>query len=83
MKDAIDRITRAIRSRTKQEWQEYFSGYVKQLREFVKAEGEKAAVVAFGLGVFIVIFYKFTIVLACIGLVAYQLILIISDRSSE
>jgi ABC-type protease/lipase transport system fused ATPase/permease subunit len=83
MKDAIDRITRSIRSRSKQEWQEYFSGYVTQIRDFVKAEGEKAAIVAFCLGIFIVIFYKLTIVLACLGLVAYQLILIISDRSSD
>lgn len=81
MKDAIQRITSAIRSRTKQEWQEYFSGQVSKVRDFVRAEGEKAAILAFCLGIFLVIFYKLAIVLTCLVLVGYQLILIIADES--
>jgi hypothetical protein len=83
MKGAIDRITSFIRSRTRQEWQQYFSDRLTQLREFVKSEGEKAAIIGFCLGIFIVIFYKFAIVLMCLGLVAHQLILIISDTSKD
>jgi ABC-type protease/lipase transport system fused ATPase/permease subunit len=83
MKDAMERITSAIRSRTKQEWEQYFSNLLNQVREFVKAEGEKAALIGFSLGIFIVIFYKLAIVLACLGLVVHQLILIISESSKD
>jgi hypothetical protein len=83
MKDTIERVTRAIRSRTKAEWEQYFSDLLTQTREFVRSEGEKAALIGFGLGIFIVIFYKLALVLACLAVVAYQLILIISDKSRE
>jgi hypothetical protein len=81
MRDAIQRIMIAIRSRTKQEWQDYFSGLLNKVRDFVRAEGEKAAILAFCLGIFLVIFYKLAIVLTCLALVGYQLILIIADES--
>lgn len=83
MKDAMERITSAIRSRTKQEWEQYFANLLSQVREFVRAEGEKAALLGFCLGIFIVIFYKLALVVACIGLVVHQLILIISDKSND
>jgi hypothetical protein len=79
----MHRITSAIRSRTRAEWDQYFSDLVRQGREYVRQEGEKAAVVAFCLGIFIMVFYKLVAVLACLALVAYQLILIISDTSTD
>lgn len=83
MKDAMQRIIDFARSRTKREWQEYFALKVSLIRDFARAQGEKAALIAFVFGIFLVIFYKLVIVLACLGLVAYQLLLIVADSADR
>lgn len=75
----MDRIRGFIRSKSRAEWEGYFSEKISQLREFVRTQGERAALLAFAMGIFLVLFYKLVIVLLCIGLIAHQLILIISD----
>jgi hypothetical protein len=81
VRNPMQRITSAIRSRTREEWQTYFSESLKELREYVRTNGEKAAVVAFCLGIFIVMFYKLVTVLACLAVIAHQVILIVADSS--
>lgn len=49
----------------------------------MQTHGEKAALIGFLLGIFIVIFYKLVLVLACLMIVAYQLVLIISESEGK
>jgi hypothetical protein len=50
-----------------------------QLRELIRENGEKAAVVGFVLGIFIVVFFKLFVVLVMLLVAAYSTILIIAD----
>jgi hypothetical protein len=76
-------ITDFIHARTRSEWQEFFDDGLNRLRDYVRAHGEAAALIAFGAGVLIVVFYKLALVLACIGVLAHQLILIIAKDTRD
>lgn len=83
MKNVMQRILDTIRARSREEWQSFFQGKVLDVREYVRAHGERAALIAFGLGIFLVLFYKLALVLGCLALLAYQLTLIISDNPKD
>jgi hypothetical protein len=68
-----------IKSKRKAEWNEYFRGWIEWLRDYVQSNGEKAAVLGFIFGIFAVTFYKLVILIACLALVAYQLVLLIAE----
>ncbi len=83
MKNIMHRITDIIRTRSRDEWQSFFAGKIAYLREYTRAHGERSALIAFGLGIFLVLFYKLALIVVCLALLAYQLILIISDTSKN
>ncbi|MFO0416668.1 MAG: hypothetical protein ACK5Y6_05205 [Pseudomonadota bacterium] len=76
----ISKITDFARSRSKAEWQALVEGYWLDLKEYARANGEKAAVIGFALGIFIVVFYKLALLLACLAVLVYQLLLLIADQ---
>lgn len=75
----FDGIVDRIRSKSRQEWREYFAAQVGRLREWMQSNGEKAAIMGFLLGVFIIVFYKLALVVGCLAIVGYQLVLIIAE----
>jgi hypothetical protein len=83
MKNVIQRVIDTIRARSRDEWQSFFQGKVADIREYARAHGERAALIAFGLGIFLVLCFKLALVLACLAVLAYQLILIISDNPKD
>lgn len=58
-----------IRSRSREEWQQLFVDRWSDGRIWVKDNGEKAALVAFMLGIVLVVFYKLVIGLLAISIV--------------
>jgi hypothetical protein len=76
----IKHLVSLIKARSKTEWRQYFKMQVEQLRRYIQDNGERAAVVGFIVGVTIVIFLKFVIVLAVLTLIAYQTMIIVADE---
>jgi hypothetical protein len=83
MKVTMQRIIDAIRSKRRDEWQALFQQKLSDLREYARAHGERAALGAFGFGMFVVVFYKVALLIACLAVLAYQLILILSDTPKD
>lgn len=79
----LERVTDVIRSRSRKEWEDYFTELLSRLREYSQTNGEKAAIVGFLLGMLVVIFYKLALIIACVTLVAFQLVLILSEDRSQ
>jgi hypothetical protein len=75
----VDKIVAAIRSKSKREWQQFFEERMTMAREYLRANGEQGALLGFGIGIFIVLFFKVALFLACLGGLAYLLIQIIAD----
>ena len=79
----LNAIIESIRARSREDWQSLFRTRLEELRTYVQTHGEKAALIGFLLGIFLVIFYKLVLVLACLMIVAYQLVLIISESEGK
>ncbi len=75
----VDRIVASIRSKTKREWQQFFEERMTLVRDYLRTHGEQGALIGFGIGIFIVLFFKLALFLSCIAALAYLLILIIAD----
>jgi hypothetical protein len=75
----VDSLVASIRSKSKQEWQEFFQERMTLAREYLRAHGEQGALIGFGIGIFIVLCFKLALLLACLGGLAYLLIQIIAD----
>ncbi len=73
------RITEFAQSRTEGEWRAYLRERLLYVREIIRQNGEKAAVLGFGLGILIVLFFKLFIVLLMLAIAAYSTILILAD----
>ena len=80
MRRVIEEIKKSIYSKTSDEWRAYFQGKVQALRAFVQANGEKAALAGFVLGIVIVLFYKLFILLATLATLTYLIVITASDR---
>lgn len=78
----LDGILNSIRAKSRAEWQQYFSDKISSLRDYVRENGERAAVLGFFLGVLLVIFYKLALIVVCLVVVGYQLLLILSDSGT-
>lgn len=73
------RITEFAQSRSEEEWRAYSRERLLYVREIIRQNGEKAAVLGFGLGILIVVFFKLFIVLLMLAIAAYSTILILAD----
>jgi hypothetical protein len=79
LRGVVGRITEFAKSRTDDEWRAYTRQLLLQLRELIRENGEKAALLGFILGIFIVVFFKLFVVLIMLAIAAYSTILIIAD----
>jgi hypothetical protein len=79
MRRFIDHITEFARSRTPEEWKLLAYQKVDESRVWVREHGEGAALGAFGLGIFIVIFFKLFVVILALVALAYLTIIAISE----
>ena len=59
-----------IRTRSREQWQQWASDQYATLRGWVQQNGEKASVAAFALGIALVLFYKIIIGLFALGVIA-------------
>ncbi len=75
----VDRITQFAKSRSEDEWHTFARERFENLRILIRDNGEKAAVLGFGLGILIVFFFKIFVVLLVLAIAAYSTILILSD----
>ena len=75
----IDKVVASIRSKSKREWQQFFEERMTLAREYLRANGEQGALIGFGIGIFIVLFFQLALFLSCIAVLAYLLLQIIAD----
>lgn len=75
----VDRITQFAKSRSEDEWHAFVRERFENVRILIRDNGEKAAVLGFGLGILIVFFFKIFVVLLVLAIAAYSTILILSD----
>ena len=75
----IDRITEFARSRSEVEWREYIRERFEFVRNLVRENGEKAAILGFVLGIGLVIFFKLFVLLLVVAVGVYSTILILAD----
>ena len=75
----VDKMVAAIRSKSKREWQQFFEERMSMARDYLRANGEQGALIGFGVGIFIVLFFKLALLIACLLGLAYLLIQIIAD----
>ncbi|NDC38994.1 MAG: hypothetical protein EBZ48_13245 [Proteobacteria bacterium] len=66
---AFDPIS-LIRTRSREQWQQWAADLYSNLRGWVQQNGEKASLVAFAMGIALVMFYKFIIGLFALGVIA-------------
>lgn len=79
----FDKILQSIRRRTKSEWQVYYRERVELLRSYIRENGEKASLLGFIFGIAVVVFYKLALLLACLGLIAAQTVILLAEEKSE
>jgi hypothetical protein len=65
-----------INQRTKAEWQKLLRERWTTVRIFVQEHGEVSALLGFGIGVFVVLFYKLFAFLFCVMMLAYLAIML-------
>jgi len=75
----IDKVVDLIRRRRKSEWQDFFQAYIAAVRDFFRSSGEKGALVGFGIGIVLVLFFKFVLLMACVVALVYLLLIIIAE----
>ena len=75
----MNRITEFARTRSEDEWRAYAGEQMRHLRHSIRDNGEKAAVLGFALGIFIVVFFKLFVVLLMLSVAAYCTVLILAD----
>jgi hypothetical protein len=76
MLSIIDDMMKVIRSRNQDEWSAYFQERWNKFREYLRAHGERGALLGFLIGVFIVLFFKlalFIVILASLAYLAIQM----------
>ena len=79
MRNIFQDITRFARSKSSSEWKSSVWQKLDDLRVLVRDHGEKAALVGFGIGVGVVLFFKLFLVLTAIAALAFLTVLWLSE----
>lgn len=79
MRNILNDITRFARSRSSDEWKSFAREKLDDLRVSVRENGEKAAVIGFGVGIVVVLFFKLFLALAAISVLAFLTLLWLAD----
>jgi hypothetical protein len=72
-----------IRSRDQAEWRAAFNEWITNTRIFVQENGEKALILGFLLGIFIVMLFKLFIFVACFAALGYLLVMVIAEPPNK
>lgn len=79
MRNVWKDITEFARSRTAEEWKTLASERYDQLRVTVRENGEKSALVAFGVGILVVIFFKLFLILVALAALSFLTLLWLAE----
>lgn len=79
MRNVWKDITEFARSRTAEEWKTLASERYDQLRITVRENGEKSALVAFGVGILVVIFFKLFLILVALAALSFLTLLWLAE----
>jgi hypothetical protein len=79
MRNILKDITQFARSRSSDEWKSLAWQRMDDLRITVRENGEKAAVVAFGVGIVVVVFFKLFLILSAVAALSFLTILWLSE----
>jgi hypothetical protein len=80
MQSMFQNIVDRIRVRNQAEWKAFFLERYELLRSLVREHGEISALVGFGLGIGIVLFFKLFVLLVVLAALAYSLIMLIAKE---
>ncbi|MEY4701063.1 MAG: hypothetical protein RL326_1250 [Pseudomonadota bacterium] len=67
----IDDVMKVVHSRTQAEWSTYFQERLDSFREYLRAHGEQGALLGFVMGIFIVLFFKLSLFIFILAVLAY------------
>ncbi len=79
MRNVWKDITEFARSRTAEEWKTLASERYDQLRITVRENGEKSALMAFGVGILVVIFFKLFLMLVALAALSFLTLLWLAE----
>lgn len=79
MRNILKDITQFARCRSSDEWKSLAWQRMDDLRITVRENGEKAAVVAFGVGIVVVVFFKLFLILSAVAALSFLTILWLSE----
>lgn len=79
MRNIFKDITQFARSRSSEEWKRLTLGKLEILRVGVRENGEVAAIVAFAVGVVVVLFFKLFLILLAVAVLSFLTILWLSE----
>jgi len=79
MRNIFKDITQFARSRTSAEWKKLVFDQLDDLRLTVRDNGEKAALVAFGVGILMVLFFKLFLILCAVAALSFLTLLWLSE----
>jgi hypothetical protein len=79
MRNVWKDITEFARSRSAEEWKTLASDTYDQLRITVRENGEKSALVAFGVGILVVSFFKLFLLLVALAALSFLTLLWLAE----
>jgi len=82
VREILGRITEFACSRTPTEWWNLIHEAIERVRVLVRDNGEKAAIVGFGLGMLLIIFFKLIVLLFVVGALVFLSLVAISEHHS-
>ena len=75
----IDEILKALRSRSREEWLEFYREKWINTRIYVQEHGERAALAGFIIGLFLVLAFRLVVSLALLVLIAGLAVYLLAD----
>lgn len=82
MRNIFKDITQFARSKSSREWADLMWQTLGDMRAMVRDNGEKAALIAFVVGIVVVVFFKLFLVVAAVAALLFLTLLWISDTGS-
>jgi hypothetical protein len=79
MRNIFKDITQFARSRSSEEWKRLAFDKLDDLRVAVRDNGEKSAILAFGVGIVVVLFFKLFLILVALAALSFLTVLWLSE----
>jgi hypothetical protein len=82
MRNVLKDITEFARSRSSEGWKALATEKLDTLRIVVRENGEKSALLAFGIGIIVVLFFKLFLIVVALAALSFLTILWLSESKS-